>query len=323
MDDPVDVILLEQGASLDFTWTVLVSRALADIPRVLWTHGVENREFVTGRRALAGWCRRIQMVLSSGIICYDSVRAKRVQKEVPGKIVGVAPNSTEGRGIQKRRAELQAIGRSKWRAMRGLMCDRYIITLGRLISMKAFHRVAEVAAGLRGQGCSIGVIVIGEGPEQTRIRQAFAERGFVSGVDVLYLGSITHQETLAEWLYCADVCVNPGALGLSIVDCLFAGVPVVSIKPGPSGPYHGPEWSYLDEGRTGWSSDTDSDDALTSRVSEYLKRSDQERGESEQACAEYASTRLGIPRMVDGLLKGLEEIHSSGHIRDAGRRGRS
>jgi glycosyltransferase involved in cell wall biosynthesis len=220
----------------------------------------------------------------------------------PRKIVGSAPNSTDGSAIAAQRLRCEQEGRAAVRASLGLGAQFYLAGLGRLVAEKDFMRLLRVAAALRSTGVDVGVILIGSGPEEGALRDQARALGMHNSGDVVFTGGISDQKLLARWLYAADACVSPGPLGLSTVDCLFAGVPVISYEPSSRGVHHGPEWRYLTPGKTGWFADAYSDDALALVCREYLGRSDESRASVRAACADYARDHLGIDRMVDGMM---------------------
>jgi hypothetical protein len=128
------------------------------------------------------------------------------------------------------------------------------------------------------------------------------------GREAFLPGEITEPRQMMKWLFAADLCVNPGCLGLSVVDCAYAGLPLVSVAPGPKGPYHGPEWKYVIEGTTGWFARTNTDSALARLTIEYLRRPEEERKAFEAACVATAAANLDVGEMVDGILRTCKEV---------------
>lgn len=297
-----DAILLEHGASLDFTWTILLSPRLAHVPKVLWTHGIERRELFSGQWTLSSRGRWWQLQRSNALICYDHGMALHLSAMYPGKVVGAASNSTDGAAITETISGLTKLGHTAVRRQAGLGKEFYLLALGRLVPEKEFHRVISILKSVRRMGFDAGAIFVGDGPELGRIRLAMHANGFREGEDVAFAGSISDQVELARWLYCADVSIQPGALGLAVVDSLFAGVPTVTPLPGRAGPYHGPEWKYVANGERGWLVPSNSDEALAEQIAHFLRLSAAERRAIGQACSAFAESSLGIRQMVDGIL---------------------
>ena len=299
--DAPDAILLEHGSSLDFSWTTLLARSIG-APRILWTHGIARQELHGKKRGLPSRGRWLQLRLADGIACYDSFMASVMRTRFPHKVVGVAPNSTDGRPIAAARAKLEAEGVRRLRARLGLPRQNYLLGLGRFVAEKDFRRLLRIGAALRSSGVDVGVVLIGGGPEDQLLRTEGRAFGFELGRDLIFTGPITAPEQLAQWLFAADLCVSPGPLGLSAADCLFAGLPVASYEPAVAGPHHGPEWRYLVPGETGFFAAGHTDGALASVCANYLARPAQAREVTRRACVEYASGQLGVGRMADGMM---------------------
>jgi glycosyltransferase involved in cell wall biosynthesis len=307
-----DAILLEHGASLDFSWTVLLTKRLRHVPKVLWSHGIERRELHSGRGSLASIGRSWQLQQCDAIVCYDEEMSVRIGALLPRKVTGFARNSTDGRPITARHAQLATEGIKQVRHRMRLSKPHYVLTLGRLVREKEFHRVIEVLVRLRADGLDVGVIIVGTGPEEERIRAMARSRNLRVGEEVVFAGAVVDATALADWLFCADVSVHPGGIGLAVVDCLFGGVPTITPVAGKRGPFHGPEWKSLQHDVTGWIVKENSDEAIAMKACEHFRRPEDLRRESRRACAEYAQTYLGIDRMVDGILDVLSR--AQGHF---------
>lgn len=298
--DP-QVIVLEHGSSLDYVWTTLLSRRPV-APRVLWTHGIARQELYGGRRGLASWGRWTQLALADGIACYDAAMARRMAARFPNKVIGVAPNSIDGRPLVEERARCELAGRAAVRARLGLTAQLYLAGLGRLVTEKDFSRLLRVGARLRAGGTDVGVVLIGSGPAEQALRDEAAQLGMRVGRDVVFAGGVTEGGALARWLYACDACVSPGFLGLSVVDCLFAGIPVLSYEPTVEGPHHSPEWCYLQPGITGFFAQEYTDDALAEVCRRYLELPQQHREGIRHDCALFAELNLGVHKMALGML---------------------
>ncbi len=121
-------------------------------------------------------------------------------------------------------------------------------------------------------------------------------------------GPIGSSVELAKYLCSADVCVNPGYLGLSVVDCMFAGVPVIAPRPGCGGPYHSPEWRYVEESGGGYLVPDGTASALAQAAYDYLHLPESEMNDIRSKCADYAERHLGLGPMVEGLQKTVKEV---------------
>jgi glycosyltransferase involved in cell wall biosynthesis len=100
-----------------------------------------------------------------------------------------------------------------------------ILVVGRLERYKGVDRVVDA---LRWIGANGRVIVVGDGPEKSRLEHLAAEIGVRDRLDLI--GRVTRSELLA-WYKSADVVVSLSdheAFGLVVLEAAVAGTPVVA-----------------------------------------------------------------------------------------------
>lgn len=85
------------------------------------------------------------------------------------------------------------------------------------------------------------LIIIGGGPDRDYIEELCLDNTWIK-----YLGA-SFSIDKAKAFRCADVVLNPGLVGLGVLDALASGVPMVTTEY----PYHSPEVSYLVSGYNG------------------------------------------------------------------------
>lgn len=110
-----------------------------------------------------------------------------------------------------------------------LYCDKRINFL-----LAAAQRIADEVTGFH-------LLVIGDGPERSKVSEAVARCSWLR-----YIGS-AHGRDKAVYLSLADVFLNPGMVGLSILDAFVAGAVLVTTDCGT----HSPEIDYLVKGHNG------------------------------------------------------------------------
>ena len=307
-DNKPSILLLEHGARLDFTWTALLATTRKGPARVIWTHGIERVQKYSRARSIGAIGHAVQLRMAEGIVCYDRQSAEQLARSFPRKVIGCAANSTDGCLLLEARRQMAAGGKEGLRAELGLKCRYYIVGLGRQIPKKAFHRLPLIVRRLRDEGLDAGLLFIGDGPERGRIEVEARRLGLSDESAAVFAGAVTERAKLSRWLLAADVSVSAGSFGLSAVDSLFAGLPVIGFAPSASGPYHGPEWVHIRHGVTGWIAPSNDEAALASLVREYLLQPESARRQMEDACRDYAEHHLGIKRMVSGMETVLEKV---------------
>jgi len=85
------------------------------------------------------------------------------------------------------------------------------------------------------------MVIIGDGPEAKNVNDYCASRPWCSWVGA------KHGVSRVPYLKLGDVYLNPGAIGLNIVDSLTIGIPMITTDNG----IHGPEIAYLANGSNG------------------------------------------------------------------------
>jgi glycosyltransferase involved in cell wall biosynthesis len=86
------------------------------------------------------------------------------------------------------------------------------------------------------------LVVIGSGPQRALIKNAQQEFPWLR-----YVGRKVEREK-AQYLKMANVLLNPGLVGLNILDGFAAGIPIVTTDCG----FHSPEIDYLRQGENGF-----------------------------------------------------------------------
>lgn len=158
-----------------------------------------------------------------------------------------------------------------------------------------------IAAGdlLRSRIPKFNIVVIGDGPSMPALRDASATRPW------LHLVGIRRGLEKAAWYRAAQVILNPGALGLHILDAFIAGVPLVSTRAA----LHGPEIVYLENGVNGALSE---DNALdyAEAVAQILE--DATYGRRLAASAAESGEQFSLDVMVDNFYRGIDACRRLG-----------
>lgn len=115
------------------------------------------------------------------------------------------------------------------------------IYLGSLYKEKRLEFLLAAALEVRRQIPGFQLLVVGAGPEQGLIDQAGASHPWIH-----LLGAL-HEEDKALALRLADVMLNPGLVGLGILDSFASGTPMFTTDCG----LHSPEIAYLENGVNG------------------------------------------------------------------------
>jgi glycosyltransferase involved in cell wall biosynthesis len=99
----------------------------------------------------------------------------------------------------------------------------------------------EAADRIHGTLPAFRLVVIGDGPSADEIREAMTTRPWLK-----WLGVRKGREK-AAWFGVADVVINPGAVGLHVLDSFCSGTPMITTAESR----HGPEVAYLKDSVNG------------------------------------------------------------------------
>jgi phosphatidylinositol alpha-1,6-mannosyltransferase len=108
------------------------------------------------------------------------------------------------------------------------------VTVNHLHPRKRVDLFLEAAHRAAGRVRGTTALVVGGGPEEARLRVLACELGMEVGRDVLFTGAVPEEELPAHYAL-GDVYVHTGkeeSFGLSVIEALFTGLPVVSVDEG-------------------------------------------------------------------------------------------
>lgn len=113
--------------------------------------------------------------------------------------------------------------------------------LGSLYKDKRLDFLVEAAQQVRSLIPGFQLVVVGAGPNQVQIKAAAHQHSWLHYLEAL------HGRDKATALVLADVMLNPGLVGLGILDSFVSGTPMFTTNCG----IHSPEISYLESGKNG------------------------------------------------------------------------
>lgn len=121
-----------------------------------------------------------------------------------------------------------------------------LLYIGRLQKRKKIGQVVEAMALLKKKGINTNFVIVGDAAEDTGIEEEIRRNGISDNV-WLY-GPCYNEETKGELMYNADLCVSPGNVGLTAMDCLMFGLPVATNSDFST---QMPEFESIQDGITG------------------------------------------------------------------------
>jgi glycosyltransferase involved in cell wall biosynthesis len=173
----------------------------------------------------------------------------------------------------------------------GIKTKKNIIYMGRMQRRKRIGDLIQAFKKL--DGTDIGVVLAG--PDSEGVLDNLNEK------NVYKIGPL-YGEKAIEILQSCDVCCLPGAVGLSIVDAFYCGLPLVTEAVD-----HGPEIIYFKDGVNGFMVQKGDIEALTEKLNLLLSDNDL-RTRFSKAARDEIESNGHISTMSEGFLSALNFV---------------
>jgi len=165
--------------------------------------------------------------------------------------------------------------------------------IGSLYQEKRIDFLLQAAEQVKSRVPDFRMVIAGAGPEQQKVENFSSTNPWLS-----YVGTIDTKEK-AALLAQSRVLLNPGLVGLGVLDSFVCRTPLVTTDCG----LHSPEISYLQSGHNGMIT-TDNLEAFTDEVTRLI--SDQEHhAHLVEGCIE-SSSRYTVQNMAERFSNGVQ-----------------
>lgn len=276
-----DMLLLELNPRILSSWFLLAIRRLLPKKRTaLWGHAWPRR----GRRSRTDRVRQAMRRLADVLIVYTEQQARELRAELPRKRVLAAPNAIYLRSAMDARSDA---------------VPEHFIYAGRLVQeKKPSLLLTAFALAMRRLPSGTRLIMVGDGALRPELEREAQVLGITARVD--FLGEVTDWGRLRGLYVRSLASVSPGYVGLSLIQSLGFGVPMIIAREEP----HSPELEAAREGENSLFFTSDSAEELAGRLTEvsdsrgtWLKR----RGVIATTCAMHYSVEVMVDRMLDAM----------------------
>jgi glycosyltransferase involved in cell wall biosynthesis len=287
------VIFVQENAAL-YTYPLLLARLLGRRqPRLaFWGHGAN-----LGRRKsnfLSDLWRRFWLRRVDWWFAYTSkTSAILAEAAFPASKVTVVNNSTDTTMLREAvekvdpKTVFSSIFGCRWTADKrvGVFC-------GRLIESKMVEFLLDSISKIHHRMPEFFMVIVGDGP----LRECVQD--FCEANDWCRWVGASWGSELAEFLAVADVWLNPGAVGLAVVDAFAVGIPLITTDNG----MHGPEICYLETGKTGFITAVDSQ-SYTEAAVDVL--ADSQRLQQIKCAVEKSGAEYSVEKMAEHFTAGI------------------
>ncbi|MEM1084364.1 MAG: glycosyltransferase family 4 protein [Verrucomicrobiota bacterium] len=211
----------------------------------------------------------------------------------PERITAVG-NAIDTRGIQRTLEETDEASLLALKSELGVDSENVAVYTGSIRKIKRIGFLLESARKIRETVTDFHLIIIGDGPDASMVRDAAAVDPWIH-----WVGRKTDVEKVPYWAI-SKVSLMPGAMGLGILDSFALGVPMVTCDL----PNHGPEVEYFEAGVNG---EMIADASSSDRYAEGVVRLLTDEGYRGRLVigARSASETHSIERMVGNFSQGV------------------
>jgi glycosyltransferase involved in cell wall biosynthesis len=279
-----DAVILFVNLKNGYLFPLMLYLKFAGIKQAIWTHGIDLQR---KNAKISLWLHRFEHFLSDAIILY----ADHLRKNIAGALqrkVFVANNTLDLSMHDSRKTERSAVLKKY-----GITTVKNVISVGRIQRRKRIDDL--IKAFERIDLPEVGLILVG--PDEEGLAAALATKK----KNVFVLGAVYGNEAI-DLLRAADVYCIPGAIGLSIVDAQYCGLPVVTEDVD-----HGPEIMYLKDGTNGFIVPKGDINALTEKL-RLLLIDDALRARFSEAAKKEVRTNGHIDRLCEGFKSALDYL---------------
>lgn len=286
-----DLIIIVQATGYLLNYPLLLLSALRLKRIAFWGHGWNHQG---DPKSFSEWMKRRLANASDWWFTY-TYETKRYLESIgiaPSKITAVE-NAIDTRGF---RDLLHSVSEQEVVSTRaalrigsgspiGLFC-------GSLYREKRLDYLMSAAARIAGDIPGFRLIIVGAGPQSDLVRRASEQYEYIVPV-----GPAFGRER-AVYFRMADVLLNPGLVGLGILDSFAAGLPIITTADAK----HSPEVAYLVDGENGLRVNGDSHE-FAAAVSRTLR--DPALLNKMKQGAHASADHYTIENMVENLKRGI------------------
>ena len=175
------------------------------------------------------------------------------------------------------------------------------IFCGSLYPEKRLELLIEAGTQVHAKRPDFRLVVIGDGPGRSMLEQA-------AGASWLHCVGAKRGKDKAAWFRVAQLCLNPGLVGLHVLDSFVAGTPMITTADA----LHSPEICYLHHNRNGLIC-TGTATAYADAVLELI--ADTQRLANLRAGAQSSSAQYSLDEMVRRFAAGILECLARPRLR--------
>jgi len=230
------VVLTHENKLLCNLWA---QYRLPGVRVALWGHGANLQGVSTSWRERLK--RRTALQADWWFGYTEMSRPLILKSGFPGDRITIVDNAIDTMTLRRQYEEVLPEQLSALRHRLGLNGGRVGVFLGSLYGEKRIDFLLQAAMQIRDRSPGFELVIAGAGPDRAKVEAFCAEN-----VWARYVGPVAGEQK-AQLLALARVMLNPGLVGLGVLDSFVCQVPMVTTDCG----LHSPEVAYLENGCNG------------------------------------------------------------------------
>lgn len=210
----------------------------------------------------------------------------------PGERISVLNNSIDTGQLATAIASVDPLRQQALREQYGLRGRKVAIYIGSIYRDKRLDFLLDSFDAARRRVPELSLLVVGDGTDRSGIEAR------IHSIEHAHYVGPAWGDLKAQLLSISDIMLNPGAVGLGILDSFASGRPLITTDCGT----HGPEIAYMDSGRNGLMS-ADHVGAFTEAVVQLASNDAlrEELGREAAADSRRYTTQAMTAAFVDGI----------------------
>ncbi|HTE01135.1 MAG TPA: glycosyltransferase family 4 protein [Mucilaginibacter sp.] len=225
------------------TWVAIILMRLKLKKVYLWSHGLYGRE---------SWFRKKIRVfyysLANGIFLYnDRAKDLLLRENFAADKPIVIYNSLDFEQTEAYRSHHKKEESDKIRSIFPNPRLPVVFCISRINASKKIDLLIEAIAILKKRDVLLNCFIIGDGAqEKAKLEALTAAKGLTDHIN--FVGGLYEEKEISQYILSSDICICPGAIGLTAIHSLSYGVPVIS---NDNFAYQGPEFEAIVPGVSG------------------------------------------------------------------------
>lgn len=286
-----EVLVFEFNPRFFNLWPVLLARRALGRPSLGWGH-VYSR---AGSESRTNTLRQALRSLATGSLLYTDGEQREFRDRYDSHPTWVAPNALYSR------ADLADLSQPASERSNIVFVSRLVAEKRPALALQTIRQFRD-RTGWQGK-----LLIAGEGPEEAALRKLATELDLDDSID--WLGRVFGVDGLAAAYNTAFAAINPGYVGLSIVQAGSFGVPLVY----PDGLVdHAPEIDLASPGVNAFAATDASVDALTTALVAAYDSHRADPGGAYERCRQSILERHSAEGMALGFATAVTEVAKVG-----------